>query len=213
MFGRVASRGLVLRASRLSSRMVVAAAGLVTIAAATQFQRQAYALSAPNTPARQAIAPEGIPGTSSERTFIAIKPDGVNRHLIGQIIQRFEQKGYTLVAMKLLQPTQAQAEGHYDDLKSKPFFPKLTKFFSSGPIVAMVWQGRGAILTGRKMLGETDPLKSNPGSIRGDFCVELGRNIIHGSDGPESAKHEISFWFKPEELVNWQPGDTNWIYE
>jgi len=157
--------------------------------------------------------PEGLPGTKQERTFIAIKPDGVNRALVGKIIERFEQKGYVLVAMKMLQPSEAQAAGHYDDLKTKPFFKGLTKFFSSGPIVAMVWEGKGVIKGGRVMLGATDPAASAPGSIRGDFCVVIGRNICHGSDSPEAAKKEINFWFKGEEVVNWTPSSDVWVNE
>lgn len=129
------------------------AAGAAVSTAAVAFNSQSPAACAAKLPA------EGIAGTNYERTFIAIKPDGVQRALIGKIIQRFEEKGFTLVAMKLITPTKAQAEGHYDDLKSKPFFGGLTNFFSSGPIVAMVWQGKGSILTGRKLLGETDPAK------------------------------------------------------
>jgi len=156
---------------------------------------------------------EGLPGTNYERTFIAIKPDGVQRGLIGKIIQRFEEKGFTLVAMKLIWPTKEQAEGHYDDLKTKPFFKGLTSFFSSGPIVAMIWEGKGAILTGRRLLGETDPAKSPAGSIRGDYSIDVGRNIIHGSDGPEGAKHEIAFWFKDSEIYSWQATQNQHIYE
>jgi len=159
------------------------------------------------------IPHEGVPGTQTERTFIAIKPDGVQRGLIGEIIERFEAKGFTLVGMKLLRPSEQMAAEHYDDLKSKPFFGGLVKFFSSGPIVAMVWQGQGAIKTGRKMLGETDPAASAPGSIRGDYAISIGRNICHGSDSPEGAKHEIGFWFKPDEIFPWVKENDKYIYE
>ena len=115
--------------------------------------------------------------------------------------------------MKLIYPTKKMAEEHYDDLKSKPFFPSLTKFFSSGPIVAMVWQGKGSILTGRRLLGETDPAKSPVGSIRGDYSIDMGRNIIHGSDGAEGAAHEINFWFKENEICEWQSVNGVWTYE
>eukprot|EP00808_Paulinella_micropora_P015931 g80328.t1 len=142
----------------------------------------------------------GIPGTNNERTFIAVKPDGVNRGIVGEIITRFEKKGFKLVAMKLIWPSKAMAEGHYADLSKKPFFNGLVKFFSSGPVCAMVWEGKGAVKTGRVMLGETNPAASLPGSIRGDLCVEVGRNICHGSDSVESATHEINFWFKDEEV-------------
>lgn len=154
---------------------------------------------------------EGKAGTNTERTFIAVKPDGVARGLVGPIISRFYNKGFKLVAMKLLTPTKEQAEGHYADLSSKGFFGGLVKFFSSGPICAMVWEGQNVVLTGRKMMGATMPFDSNPGTIRGDFCVDVGRNIIHGSDSTASAAHEINFWFTPSEISNYS--DTRNIYE
>jgi len=156
---------------------------------------------------------EGFPGTAQERTFIAIKPDGVQRRLIGKIIARFEAKGFRLAAMKLTWPTKEKAEGHYADLAKKPFFPGLVNFFSSGPVCAMVWEGKGAIKTGRVMLGATNPADSLPGTIRGDLCVDVGRNICHGSDGPDSAKHEINFWFTASEIQNWTPATSSWVYE
>lgn len=154
-----------------------------------------------------------MPGTKTERTFIAIKPDGVQRHLVGEIIKRFEQRGYRLVGLKMVTPTLEMAQNHYKDLSKKPFFGGLTKYFSSGPIVCMCWEGKDAIKQGRRMLGETNPLASNPGSIRGDFCIELGRNIIHGSDCPEAAAHELAMWFKPEELNPTEWADEKWVYE
>jgi len=155
----------------------------------------------------------GTPGTKNERTFIAVKPDGVNRAIIGEIIKRFEDKGYKLVGIKMVHPTEDMAKEHYDDLKNKPFFGGLVKFFSSGPIVAMVWEGRGVIAGGRRLLGATNPDDSTPGSIRGDLCVNVGRNIIHGSDGPESAKDEITLWFKEDEVVDWVPTIDQWVNE
>ncbi|KAK7202006.1 nucleoside diphosphate kinase b [Novymonas esmeraldas] len=150
---------------------------------------------------------------SSERTFIAIKPDGVQRGLVGEIIARFERKGFKLVALKLLQPTTEQAEGHYKDLSSKPFFPALVKYFSSGPIVAMVWEGKNAAKSGRVLLGATNPADSLPGTIRGDYAVDVGRNVCHGSDSVESALREIAFWFKPEEIASWTSHSAGQIYE
>jgi len=161
----------------------------------------------------QRLPPEGVVGSNYERTFIAIKPDGVQRGLVARIIARFEEKGFQLVGLKLIVPTEELARGHYDDLSSRPFFPGLVKFFSSGPIVAMVWQGKGAIATGRRLLGETDPAKSLPGSIRGDYSIDIGRNIIHGSDSPEGARHEINFWFTAPELYDWQSTQAQHIYE
>jgi len=142
-----------------------------------------------------------------------VKPDGVQRGLVGKIIQRFEEKGFKLVALKFLQADEELLKKHYADLSSKPFFPGLVKYMQLGPVVPMVWEGLNVVKTGRKMLGETNPADSLPGTIRGDYCIQVGRNIIHGSDGVESANKEIALWFKPEELINWTPAQEGWIYE
>ncbi|KAF7828144.1 Pleckstrin homology (PH) domain-containing protein [Senna tora] len=147
-----------------------------------------------------------------ERTFIAIKPDGVQRGLISEIISRFERKGFKLVGIKVLVPSKEFAKKHYHDLKERPFFNGLCDFLSSGPVIAMVWEGEGVIRYGRKLIGATDPQKSEPGTIRGDLAVVVGRNIIHGSDGPETAKDEIALWFKPDELVKFTSNAEKWIY-
>ncbi|NJN29233.1 MAG: nucleoside-diphosphate kinase [Synechococcales cyanobacterium RM1_1_8] len=148
-----------------------------------------------------------------ERTFIAIKPDGVQRNLVGEIIRRFEAKGFTLVGLKMLKPSQELAETHYGVHKERPFFKGLVEFITSGPLVAMVWEGEGVVAAGRLMIGATNPLTSNPGTIRGDFGVSIGRNIIHGSDAVETAQSEIALWFKDDELVSWSPVGTPWLYE
>ncbi|OAF71202.1 hypothetical protein A3Q56_01051 [Intoshia linei] len=148
-----------------------------------------------------------------ERTFIMIKVDGVQRNLVGEIISRFERRGYTLKALKMKKPTIDHMQLHYIDLKSKPFYTGLCKFMSSGPVVAMVWEGKDAVRQGRSMLGETDPLKSRPGTIRGDFGIDLGRNIVHGSDSPASAEKEISLWFTPSELIDWKCLTSGMVYE
>ncbi|CAL9707778.1 unnamed protein product [Knipowitschia caucasica] len=147
-----------------------------------------------------------------ERTFIAVKPDGVQRGLIGEIIKRFEQKGFKLVGLKLIQASQELLSKHYADLSTRPFFPSLIAYMSSGPVVAMVWEGKGAVKTGRVMLGATDPADSAPGTIRGDFCIQVGKNIIHGSDSVESATQEISLWFTAEELVSYKSCAFDWLY-
>lgn len=143
----------------------------------------------------EALPVYGKPGTNQERTFLAVKPDGVQRGLVGDIIARFEKRGYKLVGLKMVWPTAEMAASHYADLSTKPFFKGLVEFFSSGPIVCMCWEGKDIIKQGRQMLGETQPLKSKPGSIRGDYSIDLGRNICHGSDSPESAEHELKMWF------------------
>lgn len=150
---------------------------------------------------------------AKERTYIMIKPDGVQRGLIGTIMQRFEQKGFKLVACKLAQPGKAKFEEHYADLAGKKFFNGLVEYAASGPVCCMVWEGDNAVKTGRKMLGATKPFDSAPGTIRGDFCIDVGRNVIHGSDSVESANHEISLWFSPEELVDWSDHSDDWVYE
>ena len=165
-----------------------------------------------------------------ERTFIMVKPDGVQRGLVGEIIKRFEAKGFKLVALKflqvssqgdfasktftfILQASEDLLQKHYADLSSRPFFPGLVKYMQMGPVVPMVWEGLNVVKTGRKMLGETNPADSAPGTIRGDLCIQVGRNIIHGSDSVESANKEIALWFKPEELVSWTPAGEPWVYE
>lgn len=148
-----------------------------------------------------------------ERTFIAIKPDGVQRGLSGEIIRRFETKGFTLVGLKFLQASRELAEQHYAVHKERPFFPGLVDFITSGPVVAMVWEGDGVIAAARKLIGATNPLDAEPGTIRGDLGANIGRNIIHGSDAPETAEYEIGLWFKPEELVSWTPTIMPWVHE
>ena len=148
-----------------------------------------------------------------ERTFLAIKPDGVQRGLVGEIIGRFEAKGFKLVGMKLMTASRELAEQHYGVHKERPFFAGLVDFITSGPLVAMVWEGDGVVASARKLIGATNPLNSEPGTIRGDLAVNVGRNIIHGSDAVETAHEEISLWFKDEELSAWTPSLTPWIVE
>jgi len=148
-----------------------------------------------------------------ERTFLAIKPDGVQRGLVGEIIGRLEAKGFTLIGLKLMAVSRELAEAHYDVHRERPFFPGLVEFIISSPIVAMVWEGDGVVAAARKMIGATNPLNAEPGTIRGDFAVNVGRNIIHGSDAIETAQREISLWFKDEELVSWEPRLTPWLVE
>lgn len=148
-----------------------------------------------------------------ERTFLAIKPDGVQRGLAGEIIRRYETKGFTLVGLKFMKVSRELAESHYDVHKERPFFAGLVEFITSGPVVAMVWEGEGIVAAARKMIGATNPLTAEPGTIRGDFGVDIGRNIIHGSDAIETAQREISLWFSNDELVSWQPQIMPWLNE
>ncbi|MDY7004807.1 MAG: nucleoside-diphosphate kinase [Cyanobacteriota bacterium] len=148
-----------------------------------------------------------------ERSFIAIKPDGVQRGLVAEIIGRFEKKGFTLVGLKMMMVSRELAEQHYDVHREKPFFNGLVEFIISSPVVAMVWEGEGVVASARKIIGATNPLNSEPGTIRGDYGISIGRNLIHGSDAIETAQREISLWFKEEELATWEPSLTKWIVE
>ncbi|SDH07683.1 nucleoside diphosphate kinase [Alteribacillus persepolensis] len=146
-----------------------------------------------------------------EKTFIMVKPDGVQRNLIGEIVQRFENKGYTLAAGKLMNISKELAEEHYGEHKDKPFFGELVSFITSGPVFAMVWEGEGVIATARKMMGATNPQDAEPGTIRGDFGVQVGMNVIHGSDSPESAEREIGLFFNEDDLVSYEKTISKWV--
>ena len=150
---------------------------------------------------------------TQERTFIAIKPDGVQRGLISEIIGKFEKKGFKIVGLKQLIPSKELAQKHYGVHKDRPFFNDLVNFISSGPVIAMVWEGSGVILNARKLIGATNPLDSEPGTIRGDFAISIGRNIIHGSDSKDTADFEINLWFNENELNDWDPSDNEWKVE
>jgi nucleoside-diphosphate kinase len=150
---------------------------------------------------------------ATERTFLAIKPDGVQRGLVGEIIGRFERKGFKLVGLKQLTPTRSLVEEHYGVHRERPFFAGLVDFLSSGPVVAMVWEGDGVIGSARTLIGATKPLEAAPGTIRGDLAINIGRNVIHGSDAPETAEFEIGLWFQASELSDWSPADQLWRTE
>lgn len=146
-----------------------------------------------------------------ERTFVMVKPDGVQRNLIGEIVMRIERKGYQLIGAKLMMVSRELAEAHYAEHKGKPFFEELINFITSGPVFAMVWQGEQVIAAIRKLMGKTNPVEAEPGSIRGDYGISMGMNIIHGSDSPENAEREINLWFKPEELYDYEKTIDSWI--
>ena len=147
-----------------------------------------------------------------EKTFLMVKPDGVQRQLIGDIVARFEKKGFQLVGAKLMQISTELAEQHYGEHKERPFFGELVDFITSGPVFAMVWEGENVIATARQMMGATNPKDAMPGTIRGDYAATVGKNIIHGSDSPESAEREIGLFFKEEELVAYSRVINNWVY-
>ncbi len=137
-----------------------------------------------------------------ERTYIMVKPDGLERRLAGEIIRRFETRGLKLKALKMVVPTRQTAESHYAVHSDKPFFSDLVNFITSGPVVAMVWEGDEAVKLTRTMIGATRPTDAVPGTIRGDFTTQLQANLVHGSDSPDNAEVEIALWFKPEEILS-----------
>jgi nucleoside-diphosphate kinase len=146
-----------------------------------------------------------------QQTLILLKPDCVQRRLVGSLIQRFEQKGLRLAALKLVHADRALAEKHYAVHAGKPFYEPLLAFLTSGPTVAMVWEGREAVAVCRNLMGLTDGAKAPPGTIRGDHALSVQNNLIHGSDSPENAAAEIALWFKAGELVKYSVTDTNWV--
>ena len=148
-----------------------------------------------------------------ERTYLMVKPDGVQRGLCGEIVSRFEKKGLKLIAMKLMIIPKDVAENHYGEHKGKKFYDSLISYITSGPVLAMVWEGENAVAICRNMMGKTNPAESAPGTIRGDFGMVTGLNIIHGSDSVESAEREIKIFFKPEELVSYDRTADRWTYE
>eukprot|EP01064_Diplonema_japonicum_P008442 TRINITY_DN1588_c0_g1_i1.p1 TRINITY_DN1588_c0_g1~~TRINITY_DN1588_c0_g1_i1.p1 ORF type:complete len:158 (+),score=39.10 TRINITY_DN1588_c0_g1_i1:135-608(+) len=153
-----------------------------------------------------------------ERTFVAVKPDGVQKCLVGEVIKRFEQKGYKMVAMKMIHPTMLQAERHYKEHTAKPFFHSLCEYFTSGPVVAMVWEGHDVVQGIRKLLGAASA--DRQGTIRGDFCIDVLRNVAHSSDSVEDGVREISMWFCANEIISWnkaaeaeEKDDDDWLYD
>jgi nucleoside-diphosphate kinase len=148
-----------------------------------------------------------------ERTLIIVKPDGVQRGLTGEIIRRFEQRGLRLVGMKFLQVSRTLAEEHYAVHRERPFFPALVEYITSSPVVVMALEGTNAVGAARNTIGATKPNEAAPGSIRGDLALEIGRNLVHGSDSVENAEKEVMLWFKPEELVSWARNTDAWIFE
>ena len=146
-----------------------------------------------------------------ERTLIIFKPDAMNRMLVGQILSRFERKGLRIAAMKLQQSPRAQVEQHYEVHKERPFYGSLVDFMTSGPVILAVLEGSSAINVVRNLLGATNGIDAAPGTIRGDFGCDKQFNLVHASDGPETAKTEIALFFKPEELVDYTRSPDQWI--
>ena len=148
-----------------------------------------------------------------ERTLVLVKPDGVQRGLIGEVISRLERRGLRLVAAKFLNVDLDLAETHYAIHKGKPFYEGLIRYITSAPVMAMVWEGPQAVVAVRQTMGATRPTEAAPGSLRHDFALEVGRNLTHASDTPENGVAEVELWFKPEEIVAWQRATDVWIFE
>ncbi|MBZ0291964.1 MAG: nucleoside-diphosphate kinase [Anaerolineae bacterium] len=148
-----------------------------------------------------------------ERTLIIIKPDAVQRGLTGEILKRFESRGLRIAGMKLMQVPEALAKKHYAEHEGKPFFEGLVSYITSSPVVVMALEGSNAVAAARKTIGSTKPAESDAGTIRGDFALEVGRNLVHGSDGVESAQRELALWFDESELLGWSRDTDKWIFE
>ena len=148
-----------------------------------------------------------------EKTLVLVKPDGVQRGLSGEIISRFENRGLKLIGLKLMQVSEELAGQHYHEHTERPFFPGLVSFITSGPIIAMAWEGDNAIGIVRQTMGTTNPVEASPGTIRGDLAINIGRNVVHGSDSPESAERELNLFFSQGELLDYSRSTDSWITE
>ena len=148
-----------------------------------------------------------------ERTLVLVKPDGVQRGLIGEVISRLEHRGLRLVSAKFMQVSQDLAETHYAIHKGKPFYEGLIRYITSAPVMAMVWEGPNAVVAVRQTMGSTRPTEAAPGTLRHDFALEVGRNLTHASDEPANAEKEVALWFKREELVDWKREVDKWVFE
>ena len=148
---------------------------------------------------------------TDERTLVLVKPDGVQRALVGDVVERFERRGLHLVALRMLLMDRALAERHYAEHAGKPFFESLVRFITAAPVVAMVWEGPDAVALVRSVMGATDPKNSAPGTIRGDLAVSIGANVVHGSDSPRRALEEIALFFEPGDVVAWTSAVQDWV--
>jgi nucleoside-diphosphate kinase len=149
----------------------------------------------------------------SERTFAMVKPDGVQRGLVGEVIRRYEARGLKVVALKLMHVPRTMAEEHYAEHRGKPFYPGLVDYITSGPVAAICVEGKNAVAVVRNVNGATKPWDAAPGTIRGDLALDIGRNVVHGSDSVESAKRELAIYFSKDDFVEWTPANAKWVTE
>ena len=152
-------------------------------------------------------------GGSLERSLVLVKPDGVQRGLVGEVISRLERRGLRLIGAKFMQTSQELAEQHYAEHDGKPFYPGLLEYITSAPVMAMAWEGPNAAAAIRQTMGATRPTEAAPGTLRHDFALEVGRNLTHASDSPESGQREVGLWFSDDELVSWSRDVDQWIFE
>lgn len=171
-----------------------------------------FSLRSPSKPVARSSFRRSL-SIRNEISYVMVKPDGVQRKLVGEIISRFESKGYKIKGLKMTQCSRQLAEEHYAELKDRPFFPNLVEYITSGPVVCIALEGKDVVSAARNLIGVTNPVEAAPGSIRGDFGIDKGRNVVHGSDSPENGLREIELWFTPQELVEWDPTMAPWIEE
>jgi nucleoside-diphosphate kinase len=148
-----------------------------------------------------------------ERTFAMVKPDGVQRGLVGEVVRRYEQRGLKVVGLKLMRVSRQLAEEHYAEHKGKPFYAGLVDYITSGPVVALALEGKDAVKVVRDINGATNPANAAPGTLRGDFAVDIGRNVVHGSDAPATAQRELKLYFQDGDLVSWERASERWVHE
>ena len=149
----------------------------------------------------------------TERTFAMVKPDGVQRGLVGEVVRRYEARGLKVVGMKFMQVPRTMAEEHYAEHRGKPFYAGLVEYITSGPVVAIALEGKNAVAVVRAVNGATKPWDAAPGTVRGDLALDIGRNVVHGSDSVDSAKRELAIYFDKDDLVEWTPANAKWVAE
>ena len=218
MFVAVPSNRLLSLLTAVCLVLLLASFGVTTTAEVSILRTSSFLLA--SSPATSSSSSSSLPSTSpsslydnaEEQTFVAIKPDAVQRNLMGEIIKRIESKGLKIVGMKMLRPNEHMVMEHYSEHKHQPFFRDLVDFFSSGPVVAMVVQGKNAIHIARKLIGKTQPEDAEPGTIRGDYCFGKGRNLVHSSDSMTNAMREINLWFHdPNDILTYTKTVDGWI--
>lgn len=212
MFVAVPSNGLLSLLTAVCLVLLLASFAVTTTAEVSVLRTSSFLIASSSSSSLPSSPPSSIYDNAEEQTFVAIKPDAVQRNLMGEIIKRIESKGLKIVGMKMLRPSEHIVMEHYSEHKHQPFFRDLVDFFSSGPVVAMVVQGKNAIHITRKLIGKTQPEDAEPGTIRGDYCFGKGRNLVHSSDSMTNAIREINLWFHhPDDILTYTKTLDGWI--